>query len=180
MYRGVLVRRMGIFVSFSKIDGLDQQLDAQEAPDSPAVSDIDLVGGLQIIAIFIFMEEEAEASLAQWLEGIILAPELIHCVEIFGADLVIRLKSEITLGDHELDDVVPVAYGLCHVFLCSLADRELVVVLDQAFQPFRHPEKNPLLLGNQLFREEGIVHAIFVFRLVVRMICLRKNPSLRS
>ena len=120
--------------------GVDKRLDAYKTPHSAATGQIDVVGGFKVIAAVVLAQFGAETDRRYAVAGVVLAPLFINVVELLGADGVVRLKAEVALGLHEVDDVVAAALDGVHVGGGSFTDREAEIVLHQPVQPFQTPE----------------------------------------
>ena len=94
------------------------------------------------------------------MTGAVLASLLINVVEVLGADGVVRLEAEITLGLHEVDDVVAAALGGVYVGGGFRADRKSEVILHQPVRPFQTPQQDALQLSIHLLHREGAVRAV--------------------
>ena len=58
------------------------------------------------------------------------------------------------------DDIAVILFHLQQVPARLLADRELVIVIDKTEQSAIRPKEDTLFLGDQLFREERVVHSV--------------------
>ena len=94
------------------------------------------------------------------MAGVVLTPQFVDLVEIFGTDGVVRLESEIALGFHEVDDIVAAALDSVHVGSSTFADCEAEIVLHQPVQSFQTPQQDALQFGAHLLYEEGVVRAV--------------------
>lgn len=103
---------------------MDKRFDAHKATHSAATGQVDVVGGFKVIAAVILAQFCAETDRRYAVAGVVLTPLLINVVELFGADGVVRLEAEVTLGLHEVDDVIAAALDGVHVGGGSFADRE--------------------------------------------------------
>ena len=139
---------------------MDKRLNAHETAHPAATGQIDVVGGFKIVAAVILAQLCAETDRRYAVTGVVLTPLLINVVELLGADGVVRLKAEVALGLHEVDDVVAAALDGVHVGGGSFADREAEIVLHQPVQPFQTPEQDALQLGTHLFDKERVIHAV--------------------
>ena len=78
------------------------------------------------------------------MTGVVLAPQFVDFIEIFGTDRVVCLKAEVALGFHEVDDIVAAALDGVHVDGGFGADREAEAVLHQPVQSFQTPQQDAL------------------------------------
>ena len=135
--------------------GVDKRFDAYKTPHPAATGQVDVVGGFKVIAAVVLSQFCAETDRRYAVAGVVLAPLFINVVELLGADGVVRLEAEVTLGFHEVDDVIAAALDGVHVGSGSFADREAEVVLPQPVQPFQTPQQDALHLGTHLLHKEG-------------------------
>ena len=140
--------------------GVDKRFDAYKTPHPAATGQVDVVGGFKVIAAVILAQFRAETDRRYAVAGVVLAPLLINVVELLGADGVVRLKAEVTLGLHEVDDIVAAALDGVHVGGGSFADREAEIVLHQPVQSFQTPQQDAFQLGAHLLHKEGIIRAV--------------------
>ena len=75
-----------------------QKLNADKSSGIPPAADIDLIGVLDVILALVLFEEGAEALLGKAAQSVIVTPQLVNGVQIFGTDLVICLEADIPLG----------------------------------------------------------------------------------
>ena len=68
-----------------------QKLDAEKSSGIPPAADTDLVGVLDVIPALVLFKEWAEALLGKAAQSVIVTPQLINGVQVFGADLIICL-----------------------------------------------------------------------------------------
>ena len=94
------------------------------------------------------------------MTGVVLTPLLINVVELLGADGVVRLKAEVALGLHKVDDIVAAALDGVHVGSGFGADREAEVILHQPVQSYQTPQQDAFQLGAHLLHKEGVVRAV--------------------
>ena len=90
--------------------GVDKRFDAYKTPHPAATGQVDVVGGFKVVAAVILAQFCAETDRRYAVTGVILAPLFINVIELLGADGVVRLKAEVTLGLHEVDDIVAAAF----------------------------------------------------------------------
>ena len=100
LYRGTLgTDGTRIFGSISFLQKWSlQKLDADKSSGIPPAADIDLIGVLDVIPDLILFEERAEALLGKAAQSVIITPQLVNGVQVFGADLIICLEADIPLG----------------------------------------------------------------------------------
>ena len=135
------VQRLKSSVHPSLRPSWQQRIDSNITANLAAMG-INLVGGFQVILPGQRRHLQAEAARAQRLVGVVLAPEHIQLIEPLGADIVVCLEADVTLGFEEFDHVVALGHALLHVLPAARADREPVVVGLQAMQPLQRPEQN--------------------------------------
>mgnify|MGYP006875351479 CR=1 FL=1 len=111
--------------------GVDKRFDADKTPHPAAAGQIDVVGGFKVIAAVVLAQFCAETDRRYAVAGVVLTPQFVDLVEIFGTDGVVRLESEIALGFHEVDDIVAAALDSVHVGSSTFADCEAEIVLHQ-------------------------------------------------
>ena len=75
-----------------------QKLNADKSSGIPPAADIDLIGVLDVVPALILFEERAKALLGKAAQSVIVTPQLVNGVQVFGADLVICLEADIPLG----------------------------------------------------------------------------------
>ena len=75
-----------------------QKLNADKSSGIPPAADIDLIGVLDVILALVLFEEGAEALLGKAAQSVIVTPQLINGVKVFGTDLIICLEADISLG----------------------------------------------------------------------------------
>lgn len=75
-----------------------QKLDADKSSGIPPAADIDLIGVLDVVPTLILFEERAKALLGKAAQSVIITPQLVNGVQVFGADLIICLEADIPLG----------------------------------------------------------------------------------
>ena len=75
-----------------------QKLNADKSSGIPPAADIDLIGVLDVVPTLILFEKRAEALLGKAGQSVIITPQLVNGVQVFGTDLVICLKADIALG----------------------------------------------------------------------------------
>ena len=75
-----------------------QKLDADKSSGIPPAADIDLIGVLDVVPTLILFEERAKALLGKAAQSVIITPQLVNGVQVFGADFVICLETDIPLG----------------------------------------------------------------------------------
>ena len=131
------------------------RLDSNITTDASAVY-IDVVAITDVIDFLILVEMLAKAGTGQRLEHIVLAPKLVGGIKILGACFCFREEVDIPLRLHEIHHVVSIGNGGVHVCLGLLADRKLVVLLNQALQTVETPKKQAFRVCSQLFREIGM------------------------
>ena len=119
---------------------MDKRFDAYKTPHPATTGQVDVVGGLKVIAAVILAQLCAETDGRYAVTGVVLAPLLVNVVELLGTDGVVRLEAEVALGLHKVDDIVAAAFDGVHVGRGSFADREAEIVLHQPVQPFQTPE----------------------------------------
>ena len=100
MYRGTLgTDGTRIFGSISFLQKWClQKLNADKSSGIPPAADIDLIGVLDVVPTLILFEEGAEAFLGKAGQSVIVTPQLVNGVQVFGTDLVICLEADIPLG----------------------------------------------------------------------------------
>ena len=109
-----------------------------------------MLGEGQTVPAGVLQQELAELLLCDGRFQIVLAPLGIGAIEVGGTLLTVRVETDIRLCLHELAQVVAVFHGCFKVLAGAFADGELVVVCQQAFQPFQHPEQDAGKLLGQL------------------------------
>ena len=139
---------------------MDKRFDAYKTPHPAATGQVDVVGCFKVIAAVILAQLCAETDGRYAVAGVVLAPLLVNVVELLGTDGVVRLKAEVALRLHEVDDIVAAALDGVHVGGGSFADREAEIVLHQPVQPFQTPEQDAFQLGAHLLHKEGVVCAV--------------------
>ena len=110
---------------------------------------------LQIKFLCIGNNGIAEAAGFQRGKGVFLTPQAIDSVKVLGTDGRIRLAPDISLGIHEVKNVVIVTLDRFPVFTDAVALRKLKVVGNKPLQAFKCPEENPL--GIQQWRSASPV-----------------------
>ena len=75
-----------------------QKLNADKSSGIPPAADTDLVGVFDVIPALVLFKERAEALLGKAGQSVIITPQLVNGVEVFGADLIICLEADIPLG----------------------------------------------------------------------------------
>ena len=75
-----------------------QKLNADKSSGIPPAADIDLIGVLDVVPALILFEERAKALLGKAAQSVIVTPQLVNGVQVFGTDLVICLEADIPLG----------------------------------------------------------------------------------
>ena len=83
---------------------------------------------LQIKFLGIGNHGVAEATGSQRSKGIFLAPHPVDFIEILGTDGRIRFTLDVSLGIHEIKDIVVVTLDRFPVFLDTVTLRKLKVV----------------------------------------------------
>ena len=94
LYRGTLgtdVTRIFGSISFLQKWSL-QKLDVDKSSGIPPAADIDLIGVLDVVPTLILFEKRAETLLGKAAQSVIITPQLVNGVQVFGADLIISLK----------------------------------------------------------------------------------------
>ena len=140
---------------YSRHQVIDPDITANLAPVS-----MDLVGWLQLVFSGQRRHLQAEAAGTQRIIGVILAPQLVQLIQTLGADVVVRLESNIAFGFEKLRYIVSLAHAFLYVLPGAVTDGEFVVIGDQAFQPFQRPKKYPLDLSAQLLRQKWIIYTV--------------------
>ena len=110
---------------------MDKRFDAYKTTHPAATGQVDVVGGFKVVAAVILAQFCAETDGRHAVTGVVLTPQFVDLVEIFGTDGVVRFESEIALGFHKVDDIVAAALDGVHVGGGSFADREAEIVLHQ-------------------------------------------------
>ena len=108
--------------------GVDERLDAYETTHPASTGQVDVVGGFKVVAAVILAQFCTETDSRYAVTGVVLTPQLINVVEIFGTDGVVCLKAEIALGFHKVNDIVAAAFDGVHVSGGFGADRKRVIV----------------------------------------------------
>ena len=75
-----------------------QKLDANKSSGIPPATDTDLIGVLDVVPTLILFEKRAETLLGKAAQSVIITPQLVNGVQVFGADLIICLEADIPLG----------------------------------------------------------------------------------
>ena len=75
-----------------------QKLNANKSSGIPPAADIDLIGVLDVVPTLILFEEGAEALLGKAAQSVIVTPQLVNGIQVFGADFIICLEADISLG----------------------------------------------------------------------------------
>ena len=140
--------------------GVDKRLDAYKTAHPAATGQVDVVGCFKVIAAVILAQFCTETDSRYAVVGVVLAPQFVDFIEIFGTDGVVRLEAEIALGFHEVDDVVAAALDGVHIGGGFGADRKRVIVPQQSLQAFQTPEQDALQFGAHLLHKEGGVRAV--------------------
>ena len=118
---------------------------------------MDIVGVFQIVDSSILLQMSPEGFGSKSIHRIVLAPELIHFIEIPGTNFVICLEPEVAFGFHKFHQIVAFRYGCCHILLCLGAEGEFIIVTDQPLQSFQRPEEDSFCFTAELFCQKGIV-----------------------
>ena len=71
-----------------------QKLNADKSSGIPPAADIDLIGVLDVVPALILFEERAKALLGKAGQSVIVTPQLVNGVQVFGTDLVICLEAD--------------------------------------------------------------------------------------
>ena len=100
LYRGTLgTDGTRIFGSISFLQKRSlQKLDADKSSGIPPAADIDLIGVLDVIPALVLFEERAETLLRKAGQSVIVTPQLVNGVQVFGTDFIICLEADIPLG----------------------------------------------------------------------------------
>lgn len=90
LYRGTLgTDGTRIFGSISFLQKWSlQKLDADKSSGIPPAADIDLIGVLDVVPTLILFEKRAETLLGKAAQSVIITPQLVNGVQVFGADLI--------------------------------------------------------------------------------------------
>lgn len=75
-----------------------QKLNADKTSGELPTADIDLICVFKVIVTLILFEKGAKTLLRKAAHGIIITPQLVNSVQVFGADFVICLETDIPLG----------------------------------------------------------------------------------
>ena len=97
---------------------------------------------LQIEFLGIGNHGVAEAAGFQRSKRIFLAPHPIDFIEILGADGRIRFTPDVSLGIHEIKDIVVVTFDRFPVFPDTVTLRKLKVVGNKPLQAFKCPQED--------------------------------------
>ena len=101
---------------------------SHESPNPPSGRVGDVVAMLQIEFSGIGNHGVAEAAGFQRCKGVFLAPHPVDFIEILGADGRIRFTPDVSLGIHEIKDIVVVTLDRFPVFPDTVTLRKLKVV----------------------------------------------------
>ena len=139
---------------------MDKRFNAHKTPHPAATGQVDVVGGFKVIAAVVLAQLCTETDGRHAVTGVVLTPQFVDLVEIFGTDGVVRFESEIALGFHKVDDIVAAALDGVHVGGGTFADREAEIVLHQPVQSFQTPQQDAFQFGAHLLHKEGVVRAV--------------------
>ena len=101
---------------------------SHESPNPPSGRVGDVVAMLQIEFLGIGNHGVAEATGFQRYKGIFFAPHPVDFIEILGTDGHIRFTLDVSLGIHEIKDIVVVTLDRFPVFPDTVTLRKLKVV----------------------------------------------------
>ena len=102
----------------------------------------------------------AEAAGFQRCKRVFHAPHPIDFIEILGADGRIRFTQDVSIGIHEVKNVVIITLDRFPVFTDAVTLRKLKVVGNEPLQAFKCPEENSLSFGFHFLSEVGIVGSV--------------------
>ena len=115
---------------------------------------------LQIEFLGIGNHGVAEAAGFQRSKRIFLAPHPIDFIEILGADGRIRFTPDVSLGIHEIKDIVVVTFDRFPVFPDTVTLRKLKVVGNKPLQAFKCPQEDTLGFSFHLLCKIRIVSSV--------------------
>ena len=115
---------------------------------------------LQIKFLRIGNHGVAEAAGFQRGKGVFLAPQAIDSVEVFGTDGRIRFAPDVSLGIHEVKNIVIITLDRFPIFTDAITLRKLKIVRHKPLQAFKCPEENALCLGFHFLCKVGIVSSV--------------------
>ena len=75
-----------------------QKFNVDKTSGESTAADIDLIGVLDVVPTLILFEKRAETLLGKAAQSVIITPQLVNGVQVFGADLIICLEADIPLG----------------------------------------------------------------------------------
>ena len=75
-----------------------QKFDTYKSSGIPPAADIDLIGVLDVVPALVLFKERAEALLGKAAQSVIVTPQLVNGIQVFGADFIICLEADISLG----------------------------------------------------------------------------------
>jgi len=102
----------------------------------------------------------AEAASFQRCKGIFFAPHPIDFIEILGADGLIRFTPDVSLGIHEIKDIVIITLDRFPVSTDAVTLRKLKVVGNKPLQAFKCPQEDALGFGFHLLCKVRIVSPV--------------------
>ena len=91
-----VVRMVHVFFSPAAfLYGSLEQFDSPESPNPLAASNMDIVGGLQIVEIGVLLQVGTEGPLRESKQRIVGTPLLVHHIEILGTGFAVGLEPEV-------------------------------------------------------------------------------------
>lgn len=94
------------------------------------------------------------------MTGIILTPQLVDLVEIFGTDGEICLIAKVALRVQKIKDVVAVPFDGLQIGGSFGTDRELVAVPQQSLQAIQTPQQDAFQFCGQGFYKERVIFPV--------------------